>query len=304
MHTKQRLYEAQVLVNGRPVTEVHHNDRLYIEGRRNSEFQLRFSNWTWHRALVVPSVDGMNVINREACGIESPGYVVGAHSSVTIPGWTLDNSAIAKFVFKPQGARPGRGQTFAEAMGEGQNQGVIGFMVFEELFEPLIIRHVYTPNPWRSCSPWGDPVIGSTYTANVVSPTRTFGDSSPASQEPQDGPTHDSYCVASTSACADVAPAAGDEGAPGKLRSEEASLGTGFGKEATFNTTEVPFNRKTTHPSEVIAFYYDTIGNLKRQGIPVDLFKPTRKQSSGANPFPASPGVVKDARIPSWYKRR
>lgn len=128
MFDTNRMYEACVLVNGRSVTEVNHNGLTYIEGRSGSNYVLQFSNKSSERIMVVPSVDGLNVIDGNLCGTESPGYLIERYSSIVIPGWKVDGTTAAKFQFRPRD-----GSTYTEMMGQSQeNQGVIGFMVFTE----------------------------------------------------------------------------------------------------------------------------------------------------------------------------
>ena len=323
MYSETRLYEASVLVNGRPVTEVIHNNQTFIEGRKNSVFTLRFNNWGWRRVLVVPAVDGLNVVDRKKCGKQSPGYVVEARSHIDIPGWTLDQEAVGKFIFKAQGAAQGRNQTLTEAIEDSEeNQGAIGFMVFEEAYPKLVIKHVFEPrNPWNDgygghygaqYYDWGNTVIGSSEvrsenTTSVkssfstpISKRRTFGSTgSGPGNKLRSKSVNTNEVRGSASAAIDDSSVACNYSAP-----VEPSLGTGIGKEVEFKTTSVNFERMSSEPQAVFTFFYDNLSNLKRMGVPVDLFKPV-KQRVTANPFPASPEVARqDERLPQWYRRR
>ena len=321
MYSDTRLYEASVLVNGRPVTEVIHNNQVFIEGRKNSVFTLRFKNWGWRRVLVVPAVDGLSVIDRKKCGKQSPGYVVEARSHIDIPGWTLDQNAVGKFIFKSQGAAPGRNQTLTEAIEDSEeNQGAIGFMVFEEAYPKLVIKHVYQPG-WSSGDfygggygaggptyDWGNTVIGSSEVKadnSVRSENSTMRvKSSFSSSNSAMGSKLKSSSVRSARKgnVSDGAPVM--DSVLYSAEVEEASLGAGIGKEVEFKTRNVDFERMSSEPQAVFTFFYDNLSNLKRMGVPVDLFKPA-KQRVSANPFPASPEVAKqDERLPQWYRRR
>lgn len=311
-------FEAFVLVNGRPVTEVTHNENTYIEGRKGSEFTLRVKNNTWKRILVVPSVDGLNTLDGESCGIDSRGYVVDARGTIDIPGWTLDDTAVGKFIFKSQGAPEGtRRQTYAEAMGQGENQGVIGFMIFQEkqwVYPGGLLKKTFCPPPkWgNGYGPYGstpgtfdgNTVIGSsTLKSNV-----TFGNTSEAKGDPdfddvldavrdclEDGANsvrgisnHQENYSAEVKGCVEPEP----------------SLGAGMGREVDFQTHTVQFERDSTQPHAVFVFHYDTIQNLKRKGVPTHLFRPAPPQQD-SNPFPASPDVHKPGcKLPPGYRRR
>jgi len=131
MYNSTREFEACVLVNGKPVTEVVHNGQSYIEGRKKTTYELYFRNNSHMQVLVVPSVDGMSVIDGESAGKQSPGYVVDPWSDVTIPGWTVNGQEAAEFVFHAQSAYWSDEQTYAEEIGaDSSNQGALGFMVF------------------------------------------------------------------------------------------------------------------------------------------------------------------------------
>lgn len=321
MYTDSRLYEASVLVNGRPITEVFHNGITHLEGRKNSHFTLRFSNWGWKRVLVIPSVDGLNVIDRKSCGTNSQGYVVNARSTLEIPGWTLDANGVGKFIFKAQGAPEGRNQSLAEALDEPENQGAIGFMVFEEKIQTLVIKHCWEPggnfyggsygNGYGTGAAkqfdFGNTVIGSTGDEKGGGPVMdalSLNDSYSV-------PTSYSSSVKTKSSTrrSQQSKRGITEGPGNKLKGmaepvSEPSLGTGIGKEVEFKTQEVQFERESSHPSAVLTFRYDNLSNLKRMGVPTHLFRPAAPRDE-VNPFPASPEVVeRDDRLPTWYKRR
>ena len=341
MHTHCHEYEAHVLVNGRPVTEVTHNGDTYIEGRKGSKFTLRVRNNSWKRILVVPSVDGRNVLDGEPCGIESRGYVIGARETLDIPGWTLpnqdpgkeDSDSVGRFIFRAQGAPDGsRRQTYAEAMGDPDNQGVIGFMVFKEkeCFPGPIIKHIYQPPYGGGYGPYGggyghsgspgtfdaNTVIGghtvkaNSGSADAMNAGGTFSaeDAAKAVQELLSSGTLRSCDASNVSYSAEVKGGIepGVDNGVNVLGSvePEPSLGTGVGEEVEFKTTSVNFERATTQPAFTMVFYYDTIQNLKRRGVPTHLFRPVKplKQS---DPFPASPEVQQTGiKLPGGYRRR
>ena len=129
MHNSSREYEARVLVNGKPATEVVHDGLTYLEGRAGTSYSLSFKNKTNRRVMIIPSVDGLDVITGKPCGISSSGYVVNAHSTLVVPGWVVDTDTNAKFTFRRQDEVRGSKMTYVETIDEGgeENQGVIGF---------------------------------------------------------------------------------------------------------------------------------------------------------------------------------
>lgn len=267
MYSSRREFEARILVKGVPVKEVVHNDSTYIEGRNNSEYEIQFINRMYQTILVIPSVDGLSVLNSEPCGKNSPGYVLGPKQTLTIPGWKVDNGTAAKFVFRPQGETKIGKQTYVEALDENsENQGVIGFMIFKE--KPKVTRlsaSGYQPVSYSLSNPsWG--LRGMSSNSNLSNDTQYVSDWN-------------------------------------NVPDAVASLGTGFGDATEFNTTKTTFEKATEEPYEVMVFQYDSLSGLKKRGVPTHLFK-TTAYANGPNPFPASPEVTQQGcRIPNGWKK-
>lgn len=314
MYNSTHEYEACVLVNDKPITEVVHNGRTFIEGRRNSNYELYFRNNSSGRILVIPSVDGLSVTDGKPCGVQSSGYVVEAWSSITIPGWKVDGGTAAKFNFKPQR----HGQTYAEASGQDEsNQGVVGFMVFRE-HVVSIFTTTWKPEPWKPYEPWKpfvDPwrptwTGGGTFGAGgtAVGGGDTFVAGGARGSTTAAGPTSFTYTSSDTKTVAPSNDVQCDVSVNYCSSPSEESLGTGFGKPTDFNTYEVSFNRANpNNPDATFAFYYDTVKNLRRMGIPVEQFSRHYSEPNyGSNPFPSSPHVTTTGCRPpaGWKKKR
>jgi len=306
MFNSTREFEATVLVRGKPVTEVIHNGKTYIEGRKKTTYELYFRNNTSQDVLVVPSVDGLSVVDGESAGKESPGYVVGAWSQVTIPGWTTDSETAAEFIFHAQNAYRDDEQTYAEEMGQDErNQGAIGFMVFRQ--KPRMVWPS-TPRPFKKGGP--DPFrrrygaapstggfVYDSYTGDSTSEVR--GMSAGVSNSVLDS----AVIGSSVDSLGNHPNVFGDLA---DVMDAEKSLGTGFGDAVEFETQKVEFQREANHCA-VFAFFYDTLKNLRRAGVPVQQFARHYSESydTGPDPFPNSPEVAGYANAPTgWSGRR
>ncbi len=312
MYNSTREFEACVFVNGKPVTEVAWRGQTYVEGRKKSNYELFFRNNSSQRVLVVPSVDGLSVIDGETAGKTSSGYVLEPWTQLRVPGWTINGREAAEFIFHAQGAHYSDEQTYAEEMGEDPgNQGVIGFMVFRQKF--VVRPRVRTVKSYAKSSQGGsgyfpqghagsgdftlNQPIGS---SSVVSGTTTMGEStsscSPDHQAKTMGISSGSVTgvegldnVTVTNAAYHVGVAVEDSYDP----DEHKALGTGFGDAVEFETQTTEFHREA-NPCAVFAIYYDTLKNLRRAGVPVHQFDRhySTSYSDGPNPFPDSPDVV------------
>ena len=129
---------VDVCVHGKPVREYSHQGATWIEGRKGSEFTLRFRNRHGGRVLLVPSVDGLNIVDGKKCSFGSDGYILPAFQSLDVPGWRLNTSEVAKFVFGKKGK-----SYAAQTCPEDSNIGIIGTAVFFEKVAPpkFIIRN-------------------------------------------------------------------------------------------------------------------------------------------------------------------
>ena len=329
MYNSTREFEACVLVNGKPVTEVVHNGQTFIEGRRKSTYELSFRNNSNQTVLVVPSVDGLSVIDGQRAGKQSPGYVIGPWDSVNVPGWTVNGREAAEFIFHAQDAHYADEKTYAEEMDEDPaNQGAIGFMVFRQLPQPrpsYMIPISGSSGIWKSGA--GSPTFGG---GSAGSPSYDSGAStggyvrgSTTGAVPLVG-NAETRCVSSSNVSGSVLGSVSNtmdslgntpDGVSVKTSSifhvadvdEGKSLGTGFGEAVEFETQNVEFRREA-NPCAVFAFFYDTLKNLRKIGVPVGHFNRhySESVSNAPNPFPDSPEVTGNyANAPrGWTGRR
>jgi hypothetical protein len=259
-------YTATVLVNGVPTKEYlhpkHKND-VYIEGRKGSEYTLRFTNHTSKRVLVIPSIDGLSVMDGKTAGPNSRGYVISGYGSIDIPGWRVDDKSVRKFEFRPAGA--GDNKTYVEALKDvgfdvdTANQGYIGFMVYEELTFYHSSWNTNTPIGLAGAQLSGSPVYDSKAKQTGVLYRSSLG-MAYNSTTSMSGATMDSYTPDSFV--------------------EASALGTGMGAQTTFATTEVQFTRANTTPT-IMVIQYNTLEALRAKGVLVDENNPKKKAFPG-----------------------
>lgn len=137
----QSPFEVQVLVAGKKVREYYHEGQFFIEGKKGSEFTLKFKNNSYKKILVVPSIDALSVIDGTPATKNSSGYIVQPYSSLEIKGWRTSLNDVAKFLFDD------KKQSYANLgySGDVANVGSIAFRVYEEKVQ---ITTYTTGNTW------------------------------------------------------------------------------------------------------------------------------------------------------------
>ena len=250
--------EARILVRGKPVTEFFHEGQTFMEGRGGSEFEIEVRNKTANRIMVVVSVDGLSVINGTTAGVDSPGYVIKAFSSIVIPGWKVTDAQAAKFTFG------NKKRSYAnDTVGQTTNCGVIGVMAFSE--------KVTVVNPVVN---YGVPA-SSTYSSNASSGIMTKGITRGITASASSPISGSLGSVTATAASATISP---------QMSVSYNNLGTEFGAATTFSTTATTFVKDTVIDTLVI--YYDDARGLKGRGIVLE--RPIQTRSNAIpDPFPA-----------------
>lgn len=132
-----RMIEMSVLVDGNKVREFGHQGRTYIEGRKGCTYSLKLKNNSAQRVLVIPSVDGLGVIDGEPATDASRGYIIPAYSAIQVDGWRSSLQDVAKFVLTDK-----QNAYSTTPQGTPVNCGVIGAKVFAEKVKITI---TYTP---------------------------------------------------------------------------------------------------------------------------------------------------------------
>lgn len=219
----------EVQVDNKSVTEYSHEGSYFIEGREGKDFTLRITNNRNNRVLAIPSVDGLSVLDGKPASHDSMGYIIKAHSTITIPGWTLDQKTAAKFFFTQ------KEDSFVTRTSAGTQTGVIGAIFYDEKgSEPL------------------DPFVVSQYYGGLM----RNGISGSM------GASIDSFSTSNVSMNADYTASINQM----QVKSPEPfGLGTGFGKKTGFSTNQSTFDRGSFVTG--LTLYYDNKRNLEKRGI-------------------------------------
>lgn len=270
---------VEVIINGKAAKKFYQEGKTFIEGRKGSEYALRFTNNSSNRVEVVASIDGLSILDGKEASNSSQGYVLSPWQTTDITGWRLNQNEVAAFEFGK------KSNSYAAATGKPLNVGVIGVKVFAEYVRP--VRHTFVPErtyPWHYHTP------GVFYLNNICKSTFSesggWGGSSgmgvggTATRGVSGGRGSSSGVTASASY---DEPMMFGSVIEDSLSYNAQQLGTEFGEKKTMNTTNTSFTRLSTYPMQDIVIYYDSRRGLERRGIKVVT---DHQDYKWANPFP------------------
>lgn len=253
-------YNFWISVNNRPVDEYNHEDSVYIEGRKGSEYTINFTNRFYKPLKIVFSVDGLNIITGNTTF--ERGYVVEPQETISIPGWLSSPNTAQRFVFSSKNDS----YNINNKSGDADNIGVIGAMVFDIDNSTFYADQWYKNTKKRLTDVYGYADMWDDKWNNPwVEPTIASGI----------GSTGTVLCAASSAINrrVDVTASAIDSSAV------KQELGTEYGEDVDFKTT-TSYKKFLSTPSHILTIYYDSKKGLEKRGIvlKVAFTKP--------NPFP------------------
>jgi hypothetical protein len=249
------LAEVSVLDRdtGRTLQAHYHQGEYWIAGRPGAHYAIRITSRDQRRLLAVTSVDGVNILTGETAAHGQRGYVFEPWQGYDLAGWRKSDSQIAAFTFT---SIP---ESYAARTGRPQNVGVIGVALFAEKQYPpkIALQAPVTTSP--------PPAAAADELEEVqVAGTRVQGGRGDARAESADGARESKRAA--------------------------PSLGTGHGRREHSLITQVPFERASGTPDEIIRIRYDSRENLVAMGV----IREPRPRAPDAFPDSPKPGYVPD----------
>ncbi len=243
-------YEVEILVNGHPVREYLHEGKIYIEGKEDTNFNIRIKNNGWEKILAIPSIDGLSVVSGKEASYDSRGYIISGHDAVKVEGWRTSDKEVAQFYFTNPSS------SYANKKGKAGNLGVVGVAIFTEVIpEKHFIDWDFPSFPnWKYVEPYRpykNPIDWDFNTTGTHESTRSFCMSAQL---------HDSSLDSKTVT--------------------SSSLGTGFGETKRNEIIRKSFARKNT-PETIFEIFYNTRRELEKIGVEFN-----RPQYITPNAFP------------------
>jgi hypothetical protein len=120
-------YSMEILVDGRPVTELPHGTRTYIEAARGREYAVRLTNHTGERVAAALAVDGLNSVDaKRTSAREATKWILGPWESIVIEGWQTSGSTARRFFFTTED------RSYGAWLGKTEDLGVISAAFFRE----------------------------------------------------------------------------------------------------------------------------------------------------------------------------
>lgn len=245
---QKNSYEVEILIHGKPAKEYAHKGQFYIEGRKETPFSIRLRNNSYQRKLFIPTIDGLSVMDGKEGSFTSSGYIVPAHSTVTIEGWRVSDKDVASFYFSSPN------KSYRKRMKKGNNLGIIGVAVFDEK-SPF---YYTSGSNTISNAGLGYGVITSTSGSNLHFNPGIYGGDGGGGWGC--GGTNAFYsATAGASLSASLTSAS-----VGSAQTQQ--LGTGWGEQRTSEVISVNFDQVAT-PSAIFEIHYSTREQLEGLGI-------------------------------------
>lgn len=222
-----------------PLPTFYHHGQSYVLGRHGQRYALRIKNPSSQRLEIVATVDGRDVVNGRPGKYENRGYVLMPYDELIIEGFRKNEDQVAAFRFTtPE-------DSYAHRMGAGTNVGLIGFAVFEER-----IHRRFRPHPRAQ------PHL---YDSDHASPSLE----SRAELKLQE--THSMPSSRSRSSSSGGYPS--KKSRSSRRSPQRSDLGTQYGETRSSSSYEVRFVRRSSTPSRVYQFTYDSEAGLRRRGV-------------------------------------
>ena len=252
--------KVEILRRGSPLPTICHEGTVYAKAPKKGRYTIRLTNDSCCKRCAVLTIDGINVINGKDAGYDGPGWILDPRESIVVEGWKRGADQAAAFTFEEQA------ESYANQTGRGTtNVGVIGVAVFEEAV-PLVVHYPRTyvehHHHHHHSYPKSIPCAANTVTADSTAP----------------GPAQ---VLCSTSSLG--APIEREErtgggitrsvGATRKRAKAVKDVGTGYGHEVEFKTTQTRFERRAGNPWAVITIRYATKVRLESWGVSVEAMR-------------------------------
>jgi hypothetical protein len=253
----------------------YHNRRYWIAGDEGRRYALRIQNVSSGRAMIMLSVDGVNVISGNTASYDDRGYILEAGQSADIKGWRKNQEELAVFRFAPLP------QSYAARTGRPIDVGVIGMAVFQEAVRPPppAVSPPVTPRPAPEPR-----VVPKSVPRNS---TGSRYDSAPSPAPPPPPP---SVVMAPppppplVTEPAPPPPPGDNRGGLAMQRRSNERLGTAHGEIEREYMPIVPFEKATRIPASVRVIEYDSRDNLIAAGVI------PRGRNPQPRPFPGERG--------------
>jgi hypothetical protein len=253
--------DINVLVNGNRCKLYHHQNKVFIEAKHNSEYELEIKNNHYSRVLALTSVDGLSVLTGKPAEELDPGYVIPPHSSHKIKGFRYSNDEVAAFKFV------NKESSYAQSTGGtelSQNCGVIGFKIYNEVYYNINIGVIGGLNN----SDWNTPFNNGHY-VNPYSPYLSTCMLAGQSLSSDNNTSNMMFCcdasINNQTSC---------------LSEKSFDMGSAWGKRVESKVVETEFKRQSCILN--LDIYYASRESLIKMGIPVS----TQSQVSFPQSFP------------------
>lgn len=124
----------------KPINEYENDGIIWIEGRKGSQFNIIIHNLSPHRKLVIPTLDGIGILDGNPASLNTRGYIMSPWELWTMTGWCHSNTIIP-FEFKDK--------KHETKITHNDSTGVLAFIIYTEETSIETTKHHYI-NPYET----------------------------------------------------------------------------------------------------------------------------------------------------------
>ena len=118
----------------KPINEYELDGITWIEGRKGTQFYIKIHNLTPHRKLVIPTLDGIGILDGIPASLNTRGYILSPWELWNMTGW-CHSETIIPFEFKDK--------KYESKVSNNETTGVLAFIIYTEENTTEETKHHY-----------------------------------------------------------------------------------------------------------------------------------------------------------------
>lgn len=132
---------VDILVNGKPIKQHSHDDKIFVEAKEGSTFEIKVQNNSYSDIECIVGIDGIDVITGQPFNDKSTGYIISKFHPLKLDGYRLSDDKVAAFKFCKTG------ESYADSKTVNAQNGIITIKCYNKRVD-FVVSYNNTP-PWQ-----------------------------------------------------------------------------------------------------------------------------------------------------------